>query len=160
MAESQITLEANNVTPPLKNTTAMKCIAVLIAGGTSQAVDLATLFGNVGAGHYYTAVADGIKCYVALGNSTSESIDETAWGQSTLATATLACIPIADGTQLPFRLVTARQLATGVATQTTNSVLLYKGPTGTATGYLRLYRSSLGSNEDAGVHFKGPLTGF
>lgn len=160
MPENQISIESDNVTPPLKNTTAMKCIAVLIAGPASQAVDLNTLYGNVANGHYYTACADGVKCYVALGNSTAESIDETAWGQSTLAVSTLACIPIPDGTQLPFRLVTARQLATGVSTQTTNSVLLYKAPTGTATGYLRLYRSSLGANEDAGLHFKGPLTGF
>ncbi len=158
MSESQITTEANNVTPPLKNTTAMKCIAVLIAGPSSQTVDLGALFGNPASGHYYTAVADGVKCYVALG-AAAGSIDETAWGQSTLATSTLACMAIADGTQLPFRLIGGQQTATSISTLTFNTVLHYKSPTGTATGYLRIYRSSVGPTQGL-EQFKGPTTGF
>ncbi len=35
----------------------------------------------------------------------------------------------------------------------------YKAPTGTATGYLRIYRSSLSPNQGS-EQFKGPSTGF
>lgn len=158
MGEHLINIEADNVTPPVKNTTAMKCIAVLVASGTSQTVDLATLFGNVTAGHYFTAQADGVKCYIALG-AAAGSIDETAFGASTLATATLACIAIPDGTDRNFRLIGGQQTATGVSTLTFNTILHYKAPTGTATGYLRIYRSSVGPAQGL-EQFKGPSTGF
>ncbi len=162
MGEHPISIEADNVTPPIKNTNATKCIAVLIAGPTSQTIDLASLYGNVADGHYYTAQADGVKVYVAIG-AAAGSIDESAAGVSTLATATLACIAIPDGTSLPFRLVGGQTIATGVATQMFPTVLHYKAPTGivtlSPTGYLRIYRSSLGPTQGIG-QFKGPLTGF
>lgn len=146
MTESQITTEANNVSPPLKNSTAMKCIAVLIYGPSTQTQDLTALFSNLGNGHYLTLQADGGKCYVAFGTNPG-TIDESATG-----TSAQACFPIADGQQLPVRPVSAgNERATGVATLCTYNVLHYKGATGAATGYLRLYRSSLNQNQDPGV---------
>ena len=62
MTESMITTEANNVTPPLKNSTAMKCIAVLIFTPTTQTQDLTALFAKFDNGHYLTLQADGGKC--------------------------------------------------------------------------------------------------
>jgi len=160
MSESQITSEANNVTPPLMNTDAMVCVWVGIAGPTTQTVDLTTVFGNYGSGHYYTLIADGVKSYVALG-PVAGTIDE-----SKLGTPTQACIPIPDGTQLPMRMLAGRQVATGSglgaqgkATMVNYNFLHYKAPTGTATGYLRIYRSSLSPNQDAS-EFEAPNTGF
>jgi len=145
MTESQITTEANNVTPPLKNSTAMKCIAVLIYGPATQTQDLTALFGNLGNGHYLTLQADGGKCYVAFG-TLAGTIDESATGNG----ATV-CFPIADGQQLPVRPVSGNERATGIATLVNYNILHYKGATGAATGYLRMYRSSLTGNQDAGV---------
>lgn len=162
MGENQISVEADNVIAPIKNTNVTKAIAVLIAGPTSQSIDLASLFGNVAAGHYFTAQADGAKVYVALG-AAAGSIDESAAGISTLATATLACVLIADQTEKNFRLAGGLTNGTGIATQIFASVLHYKTPTGivtlSPTGYLRIYRSSLGTSQGL-EQFKGPLTGF
>lgn len=160
-AESQITTEANNVTPPLMNTDATVCVWVGIAGPTTQTVDLTTVFGNWGAGHYYTLVADGVKVYHAFG-PVAGTLDE-----SKLGTPTQAAIPIESGEKFPFRVIAqGRAVATGSglgaqgkATMVTYNILHFKAPTGTATGYLRLFRSSLGPNQDAG-EFKGPSTGF
>jgi hypothetical protein len=150
MAESMITTEANNVTPPLKNSTAMKCIAVLIYGPTTQTQDLTALFAKLDNGHYLTLRADGGKCYVAFGSSVG-TIDDTATGNSTQA-----CWPIADGENLPVRPVFGEERATGIATLVNGyNILHYKGPTGAATGYLRLYRSSLSQNQEAGL-FRAP----
>lgn len=150
MPESQVTYEANNVTPPLKNSTAMKCIAVLIYGPTTQTQDLTALFGRLDSGHYLTLQADGGKCYVAFG-SVAGTIDESAVGNGNNV-----CFPIADGQQLPVRSgMYGDERATNIATGVNYNILHYKGPTGAATGYLRMYRSSLNSNEDAGM-FRAP----
>ena len=149
MAESMITTEANNVTPPLKNSVAMKCIAVLIYGPTTQTVDLTTLFGKLDDGHYLTLRADGGKVYVAFGSS-ADSIDEAAVGNGITA-----AWPISDGESLPVRPIYGEERATGVATLATYNILHYKGPTGAATGFLRMYRSSLSQNQDAGM-FRAP----
>lgn len=149
MTESQVTYEANNVTPPLKNSNAMKCIAVLIYGPTTQTQDLTALFGRFEAGHYLTLRADGGKCYVAFGTNAG-SIDESATGSG----ATV-CFPIADGENLPVRPTYGEERSTGVATLLAYNVLHFKGATGAATGYLRMYRSSLSPNEDAGF-FRAP----
>ncbi len=149
MTESMLTYEANKVTPPLKNSTAMKCIAVLIYGPATQTQDLTALFGRYDAGHFLTMRADGGKCYVAFG-TLAGTIDESAVGSGPTA-----CWPIADGENLPVWPVEGNERATGIATLLTYPILHYKGATGQATGYLRLYRSSLSPNEDAGF-FRAP----
>ncbi len=149
MTESQVTYEANNVTPPLKNSTAMKCIAVLIYGPSTQTQDLTTLFAKLDNGHYLTMQADGGKCYVAFGSSAG-TIDESAVG-----TGPTVCFPIADGQALQVRPVFGEERATGIATLVNYNFLHFKGATGAATGYLRMYRSSLSPNQEAGM-FRAP----
>ena len=150
MSESMITTEANNVTPPLKNSTAMKCIAVLVYGGATQTQDLTALFGRLDSGHYLTLQADGGKVYVAFG-TVAGTIDEGALGNSNNA-----CFPIADGGQLSVRSGQyGDERATGIATMVNYNILHFKGVSGAATGFLRMYRSSLNSNEDAGM-FRAP----
>ena len=157
MTESQITTEANNATPPLMNTDATVCVWVGISGPTTQTVDLSTTFGNWGNGHFYTLVADGVKSYVAFG-PVAGTLDE-----SKLGTPTQACVPIESGEKLQFRVIPqGRAVATGSglgaqgkATMVTYNILHFKAPTGTATGYLRLFRSSVGQGQDAS-EFKAP----
>lgn len=150
MAESMITTEANNVTPPLKNSTAMKCIAVLAFSPTSSSIDLSTLFAKLDNGHFLTLRADGGKCYIAFGSSAG-TIDETAVG-----TGPTVCYPLADGESLPVRPVFGEERATGIATLVNGYNFLHmKGPSGAATGYMRMYRSSLSENQDAGL-FRAP----
>ena len=152
MTESQVTYEANNVVPPLKNSAAMKCIAVLIYGPATQTQDLNLLFAKLDQGHYLTLKADGGKCYVAFGSSAG-TIDETATGN-----ANTTCWPLADGERLDVRPTFGEELSTGTPmykTQATYNILHFKGATGAATGYLRIFRSSLSPNQEAGF-FRAP----
>lgn len=139
--------QASNVTPPLKNTNAMRCIAVLLVGPTVTTVDLDTLFGKIDNANFLTLRADGAKCYVAFGSSAG-TIDDTA---TTSSAPTSLCWPVADGENFPVIPIGGREFATGIATGAVRyNVLHVKTPTG-ASGYLRLYRSStrpsMGSEE-------------
>lgn len=130
--------QASNVTPPLKNTTAMKCIAVFAVGPTVQTVDLDTLFGNIDNSNFLTLRADGAKVYVAFGSSAG-TIDDRATG-----TGETVCWPVADGENFPVIPIGGREIfpSGGVATGAVRyEVMHYKTPTG-VSGYLRLYRSS------------------
>ena len=153
MTESQITTEANNVTPPLKNTNAMKCIWNGIAGPSVQTLDMRTVMGATNAyvdgSHYLTLAADGRKVYVAFGSSAG-TIDPNAIGNGITV-----CWPIPDGTTRDVRPVSGYERATGVSTLCAYNVLHYTTGTGASSGYLRLYRSSLGPGQDAG-EFKAP----
>lgn len=149
MTESLVTYESNNVTPPLKNSASMKCIAVLMFGNTTQVQDLTQLFAKLDNGHFITLQADGGKCYVAFGSSAG-TIDETALGNGPTA-----CFPIAADQQLHVRPVYGEERSTGIATLTPYNFLHYKCATGSATGYLRIYRSSLSPNQEAGM-FRAP----
>jgi hypothetical protein len=144
--------EAANITPPLKNTNAMKCIAVLSVTTSSQSQDLELLFARLGAGHFMTVKADmpansGARVYVAFG-ATPGTIDETSSG-----THNNACWPVIDGEELHVGQVpSGREIATGIATNSYYKYLHWKG---SATGYLRLYRSSFAPGQDAG-EFRAP----
>jgi hypothetical protein len=140
--------EAANQLLPLKNTDAMKAVATVLADGTSRTVDLSTYFSQLGAGHFLTLVADGAKIYVSLGHAAG-TIDETVVG-----THNNACVPVPDGSSLHGIPIAGRTVATGIATMLNFNVLHYK-TSGSATGYLRMYRSSLAPSQDAG-HFKAP----
>ena len=147
----QIDYEALNVTPPVKNTDSVKCIAVLSVTTSSQTQDLTALFASIGTGHYLTLAADmpanaGKTVYIAFGCNAG-TIDETATG-----TGATVCYPIPDGQEKPYRLITGRDVSTGVATNTQYTVLHYKG---SATGYLRIYRSSVGAMQDT-TEFPAP----
>jgi len=150
---SSIAFEAENVTPPLKNSAAMKCIAVISVLTTSSSTDLTSLLGALGIGGYVTVKADMPanttgRIYFAFG-ATPGTIDDAVTG-----TNVAACWPLPDGHEMSFRLASGRETtASNVATLCWYTHVHTKG---TATGYLRFYRSSLPPDQDAGRAFKLP----
>lgn len=138
MSSSQVEYEVANISPPLKNTAAMKCIAVLQATPTSQTQDLTALFGRLTNGHFLTLKADGSKVYIAFG-TLAGSIDENATG-----TGVTACWPITDGGELPVRLMGGRETSTNIATLCSYNLLHFKA---SATCFLRMYRSSVAQGQ-------------
>ena len=131
---------------PVLNSDGVKCIAVLAVTTSSQSVDLRTLFGSTAeskpswASHLYTLQADmpanaDSRVYVALGASSAGSISETATGNGNTV-----CWPIPDKQSLPGAVLSGRIGVSGMATSIMSSWLYYKG---LATGYLRIYRSSV-----------------
>ena len=150
---SELDFQALNVTTPIKNSNAMKCIAVISVLTTSSSTDLGTLLGALGIGGYLTVKADMPanttgRIYFAFGSSDG-TIDDSATG-----TGNTVCWPLPDGHEMSFRLATGREMtASNVATLCCYKHLHTKG---TATGYLRVYRSSLPPDQDAGRAFKLP----
>jgi hypothetical protein len=136
-------------TPPLLNSNAMKCMACLLVGGTTQSVDLSTLFGQSGTSHDYILEADGGKVYVAM-STLASTINERATGNGNTV-----CWPIPDGTALPFKPVSGREQATGIATMCSYNVLNYKVATTVGSAYLRIYRASLSRGQGT-EEFKAP----
>ncbi len=135
--------EANNVTPPLLNSAAMKCQANLLADHTARSQYLPSLFGQLGNGHYLTLQADGAKICVALSPSqTPSAVDERTTGN-----ANTVCWPIPDGVSIPVVPISGREVATGIATQVQYNYLHYITTSTGVTGYLRMYRSSTGPNQ-------------
>lgn len=133
--------QASNVTPPLKNTTAMRCIAVLHVGPTVTTQDLDLLFGKLDNSNFITLAADGAKVYVAFGSSAG-TIDDRA--TSAVGPVTSLCWPLTDGEKSPVIPIGGGEFypSGGVATGAVRyNVLHAKTPTG-MSGYLRIYRSS------------------
>jgi len=144
---------------PIQNDQGMRNIAVLRVAPNATGVDLRTLFGNpsrgmptapkalctpsgppnVDAGHFYTIQADAANVYLALSHSIRD-IDETYLG-----TASGCCWKLPSGDKIRGRIPAGREYATGVATMPVYSVLNFKTLSG--SGYLRIYRSSLGLSE-------------
>jgi len=132
--------EAMNQTPPLANSTAMKCIANLLADHTPRSQYMPSLFGRLGAGHYLTIQADGAKCYVAMSPAASPG---ATISELTTGNANTVSWPLPDGSLLPVVPVGGREQGTGIATLVSYDYLHYMtGATG-VTSYLRVYRSSL-----------------
>lgn len=146
---SAVEYEAMNAIAPLKNTDGMKCIAVLAVTQSSQVVDLLAQFGTLK--HFITLQADSRpadeKVYIAFGINDAGSIDETATG-----TGATVCYSIPDNQELPIRIPTHREVATGIGTLAAARYLYWKG---SASGYLRVYRSSLEPGQDS-REFKAP----
>ncbi len=143
--------EAANITPPLQNSPAMKCIGALLADHTARTQDLSAMFARLGAGHFLTIQADGAKVYVAFSpNASATAIDERAVGFGDAV-----CYPIPDGAEKAVIPIGGRVVGSGSATGLDFKHLQYMtGATG-VTGMIRLYRSSLAPNQDAG-EFKAP----
>lgn len=166
---------------PLMNTRGMRDMAVLRVGPTATGVDLRSLFGNrtgfptggaemlaipsgtipnIDAGHFYTIQADAAgptgvvnpwRAYLALSPNLT-AIDEQNAGQPTGL-----CWALTDGQKLRGRLPSATiERATGVATLFASTVLNFKAAAGAGTGWLRIYRSSLGEGQNPGTEFKFP----
>jgi hypothetical protein len=143
---SSIATEAYNIIPPYRNSTGLASQVNIVVSQTSQAINLSDYFGSLGAGHFITLEADGGKMYVSLAANSVGTIDEMAQG-----VGSSVCFPIPDGQQLPMRILGGRELGTGYATnvQYGSGVILFaKMPiSGVATGYLRIYRSSVGDTQ-------------
>jgi len=144
--------EASNITPPLKNTAAMKCIAVVAVGTASGTTDLSTLLSKLSNGHFLTIQPDmpdaaGGRIWFAFG-ATADSINERATG-----VGNTVCYVKGDLQELTLVPVGGREVTTGVATLSIYGVLHHKG---SASGYLRIYRSSLNPQESPGEGFPAP----
>lgn len=142
---SDIELQSANIIPPYRNSTGLASQANVMVGAASQAINLSDYFGGLSEGHFLTLQADGAKVYVAIGSNTVGSISETVAGAGSSV-----CFPIADGAQLPMRIVGGREMGTGYATQVqyaSGIIIWAKLATGGASGWLRMYRSSVGSTQ-------------
>jgi hypothetical protein len=115
----------------------------------SQAINLSDYFGALGAGHYITLEADGAKVYIATASNNVGSINEQDQGSGVGV-----CFPIPDGQQLPIRILGGRELGTGYATQVqyASGIILHAklALSGVATGFLRMYRSSVDETQGVG----------
>ena len=139
---SSIATESFNIIPPYRNSTGLASQVNLVVSGVSQAFNLSDYFGGLGEGHFFTVQADGVKIYVALGSNNIGAINQEDQG-----VGSGVCFPIPDGQQLPFRVQGGREAGTGYATnvQYASGVILFaKSATGSGTGFMRIYRSSVG----------------
>lgn len=131
-----------NLNLPLANSQGMKNQAALRVGPTATSVDLRALFGNAQSGHLFTLKAraespSGFSVLFALSPNPmtiSGSVGGTSSGVGW---------PLLDGQQIRGTLMSGREAATGIATQTAYPVLNVKGGNGGGTGWLHVYRSSV-----------------
>lgn len=146
--------QAFNVLPPLLNSSAMKSQgALMVQASTIRSYYLPSLFGGYGAGHWFTIAADfpenaGKVAYVAFGPNSSASLDRIAEGNGNTL-----CWPIPDGQSMNFRVPQGGQRSTLISTMCSYDWLHFCG---TATGMLRIYRSSLNPGQGT-EQFKVPL---
>lgn len=143
---SAIDFEGWNQTTPLKNSVAMKCIAVIAVSATPSATDLKSLFGNAGNGHYYTLQPDGVKMYIAF---SANANDGTPIDQTVVGTGKQVCFPLTADVPFPVRLMQGleRNISGIVATLCQYDFLHAKVASGVATSLLYVYRSSVASNQ-------------
>lgn len=140
---SQVEYEAFNVTPPMRNASGIRGQAALLITQSSQDINLADYFGKVDSGHYFTFQADGAKVYVSFGPGVG-GINEQDQGAGSGV-----CYPIPDGQQLPVRLLGGQMSAasglgpTGMRVGSGYLVKAKLALSGAATGFLRIYRSSV-----------------
>jgi hypothetical protein len=143
---SGIATESFNIIPPYRNSTGLASQANIVVGPTSKAINLSDFFGGLDKGHFITVQADGAKLYIAIGSNDIGAIDQDAQGAGPSV-----CFPVADGAQLPMRILGGREVGTGYATmvQYASGVILWAktASSGTATGFLRIYRSSVSETQ-------------
>lgn len=142
---SSIATESFNIIPPYRNSTGLASQANIVVSGVSQAVNLSDYFGGLGEGHFFTIQADGVKIYISIASNNIGSINQEDQG-----VGSGVCFPIADGQQMPFRIQGGRELGTGYATnvQYASGVILFaKCATGSGTGFMRIYRSSVSDTQ-------------
>ena len=146
--------EAANILLPVQNTPKVRAQIDRIAGITTQAIGLPTMFGNWSQ-HFYTVRADGGKIYTALSTSPTGTIDIHALSQATgvgLTTATGVSAngwPLVDGEQIDGNVLGGQQVGITGTTQTLfnqQMFLLYRTASGVGSAYVRVRRNSVGSN--------------
>ncbi len=145
---------------PLKNSTGMRDQANLLVGFSGIVQNIASLFRDASAGNLYTIQPDGAKVYVAFSSNergltigpglTGFGIDPGVTG-----TGPQVCFPIPDGVMVPGYLTGGKEVgSTGTLAPTLvssyNILHARVASGGVSTAYLRIYRSSLGSGQDAG----------
>lgn len=144
-----LAFQAYNVIAPYKNSTGLVSQAAVVVSQTSQAINLSDYFGGLGAGHFITLEADGAKIYVAVASNSVGTINEQEQGGGVGV-----CFPIPDGQQLPMRILGGREMGTGYATfvQYATGVIIHAklALSGVATGFLRMYRSSVDETQGVG----------
>jgi len=151
----KLSFQAYNTVAPYRNSSGLASQAAILVTQTAQAINLSDYFGNIGAGHYFTFEADGGKIYIAAAsNASGPAINEQTQGGGPQI-----CFPIPDGQQLPVRFLGGREVGTGYVTNVTyaSGVIIHAklALSGVATGFLRIYRSSL--DETQGLNqFKPP----
>jgi hypothetical protein len=147
--------EAAMITPPLCNPTGgMKVQANVVVSNAGNTQSLSGLFGGaLGAGHFLTVKADGAKVYIKFASNDQGTTDAFATGNGPNVVW-----PLADGESMSVVPISGREVASGGHATLCNYNFLHArvASGGVATGYLRLYRSSLGPTQDPGVEFKFP----
>lgn len=167
MSSAQAQFEWFNINPPLANTPAQSAIAVLPLTTTSQNMDLSTIFGKLGAGHYLSVRPEFVgtgaqKAYIAFAGSSGiliPTLFQLGTGVNGTGVGTGLCYHIPDGVEMRFRSPPGlRQvgtaLPTGIATFVSHNILQFMG---SATGFLRIYRSSMASHDESPFPMPSPL---
>ena len=150
-----IELQAYNLVAPYRNTTGLAAQANIVVNQAGVNINLSDYFGGLSAGTFFTCQADGGKVYIQVAsNAGGPAPDEVAQGGGLQV-----MWPIPDGQQLPFRIQGGRELGTGYATNVNYAsgmiIRAKMAISGVATGFLRIYRSSL--DDTQGVErFKPP----
>lgn len=146
---SSVEFQAYNLTPPYRNTSGLAAQAAVVVNQSGVTINLSDYFGNLGAGHFVTFQADGSKMYLQIASNTVGSINEQDQGSGVGV-----CWPIPDGQQLPMRILGGREFGTGYVTNVqyaSGIIVRAKLPlSGAATGFLRMYRSSVDSTQGVG----------
>jgi hypothetical protein len=157
--------EAHNQLFPLQNATGMKSQANILVGAGGTVQNLASLFGGLMDGHYLTAQADGGKVYTTwaahdVGATLMLGLTGHAIDPGAVGAGRQVCWPIPDGVTLPGVPIGGLEkgtvsgfgpAATGIGMTLVrgyNFVHARMASGGVSTGYLRLYRSSLGPTQD------------
>lgn len=154
---SQRQYEAYNITAPYQGSTGLAAIANITISQVAQAINLSDYFGGLTEGHYFTIMADipgGSKAYVAVAPHDKQTIADNAVG-----VLPAVCFPCPDGQMVPFTIQGGRTRGTGHPTlgYVTNinfasGIILWAKVassigSGSATGYLRIWRNSAGPGQ-------------
>jgi hypothetical protein len=145
-----VPFQAYNVIAPYRNTSGLSSQAAVVINQAGVNINLSDYFGGVAAGHFFTFIADGATVYIQIApDAGGAALDEQAQGGGVNV-----CWPIPNGQQLPMRILGGRQVGTGYGTQIPYAsgviVRAKLAISGAATGFLRIYRSSVDETQGVG----------
>lgn len=146
--------EAYQVTAPYQGSTGLAAIANVAVSQTARAINLSDYFGGLSAGHFFTIQADGAKVYVAVAPHARQTIADNVEGA-----VPAVCFPCPDGQMIPFVVQGGRTIGSGGPTGSyctnisfASGIILWAKVasaigSGSATGYLRIWRNSMGPGQ-------------
>jgi hypothetical protein len=145
-----IETQAYNLIPPYRNSTGLASQAAVVVNQAGVNINLSDYFGGLGFGHFITFQADGAKVYIQVDwNTVGAAPNEQEQGGGVGV-----MWPIPDGQQLPMRVIGGRITGTGYSTMVTYAsgiiVRAKLALSGAATGFLRMYKSSLDETQGIG----------